>query len=59
MASLFKTPKPVVPKTPEAPTVDDAAVMAARKRAIAAQAARSGRASTMLTPPGGADKLGG
>ena len=40
------------------PTVDDAAMQAAKKRSIVAQMQRQGRASTILTADAG-DKMGG
>lgn len=55
-------PAPVTPKV-EAPTVmptpDDQAVTAAKKKSIAAQLQRQGRASTILSQTGNADALGG
>lgn len=42
-------PAPVVAKPTAMPTPDDAAVAAAKKRSIAAQIQRQGRASTILT----------
>lgn len=65
---LFTKPKetpapaaPVIPPPPVMPTPDDKAVEAAKRRSIAAQIARRGRQSTMLTDPvtGGSDTLGG
>jgi hypothetical protein len=60
MTSLFSTPKPP-PLTPPAvmPTADDADVLAAKRRALAAQTQRSGRASTILSDNGTTDRLGG
>lgn len=45
------------PVAPVMPVADDAAVQAARRRSIAAQQMRSGRASTILT--NNSDTLGG
>jgi len=63
MASLFKTPKaPVVKEQAVMPTVDDSAVAAQKKRALASLALRSGRQSTMIrdnTSSGTATTLGG
>ncbi len=58
---------PAVEAPPTMPTPDDKAVEAARKRSIAAQVARRGRQSTILSQNddavggaiSGADKLGG
>lgn len=41
------------------PTPDDKAVQAAKKKSIAAQLQRQGRASTILSQTGNADALGG
>ena len=62
VASLFgggnDTPAPPSPTAPTVmPTPDDQAVQAAKKRSIAAQVARRGRASTILSDTG-AEKLG-
>jgi len=51
-------PAPAVPAPAVMPTPDDEAVKAAKRKSIAMQMSRSGRDSTILTPPGG-DKLGG
>lgn len=64
MGGLFSTPKAPTPApTPVMPTVDDAAVQAQRKRAIAAQNLKQGRQSTFLSKAGGgqggATTLGG
>ena len=52
MSSMFKSP-PKPQKPPLLP--DEKALAAAKKRSIAAQSARSGRASTMLSDT---DRLG-
>lgn len=54
-------PAPAIPPPTPMPVPDDAAVAAAKKRSIAAQLQRRGRASTILTDPvtGGSDALGG
>lgn len=52
--SAIPEDKPEAPKqgaAPTMPTPDDAAIRAARKRRIAAQSMRRGRASTILTGP--------
>lgn len=59
-ALLPKTPKadaPAVTPPPIMPTPDDAAMVAARKRSLAEQISRRGRASTILTNDN-AEKLG-
>ena len=63
-ADLFKkgkkalTPQlPEIPKPITMPTIDDAAVQAAKRRSILEQISRRGRASTILTSQ--TDKLGG
>ena len=48
----------VTPPTPM-PTPDDAAIKAAKRRSIADQQRRQGRASTILTDTGTTDALGG
>lgn len=57
-----KAPAPPVLEAPKAlPTMDTAAVAEAKRKAIAAQQARGGRASTFLSTPsatGTTDKLG-
>lgn len=64
MGGLFskpKLPKTVVneaKKTPP-PMVDDAAIAAAKRKSMAAQAQRSGRASTILTDITSGGTLGG
>lgn len=68
--SLFgsEKPTPTPAPTPVAPTVepptpmptpDDKTVAAAKKKSIAAQLQRQGRASTILSQTGNADALGG
>lgn len=62
MTSLFSTPKaPPIPPPAVMPTPDDAAVMAAKKKAKTAAQTRTGRQSTILTDYGvaGGSKLGG
>ncbi len=54
MASMFSKPKMPKPKTQLLP--DEAAIEAARKKSIAKQQSRSGRASTLLSDP---ERLGG
>ena len=51
-------PPPTVEPVPEMPTPDDAQAKAAKRRSIAAQMARRGRASTILTDTT-TEKLGG
>ncbi len=60
-SQLTKTSAPEVKPPPVMPTPDDAAVRSAQRRSIAAQLARRGRQSTILTDPlgGGDSKLGG
>lgn len=62
----MKPPKVNVPPPPPPPAPmpepDDAAIMDAKRRSLAAQQSRSGRASTILTGLGGAGgetRLGG
>ena len=61
MPGLTGVKKPAAPApVPTMPTPDDLEVQKAKKRSLAEQAARSGRASTILTDyAGGTDKLGG
>lgn len=62
MGGLFSKPKlpkavtETAKKTPP-PMVDDTALAAAKRKSMAAQSARGGRQSTILTDMG--DKLGG
>ena len=52
-------PAPIVEPPKPMPTVDSAAVLAAKKKSIAAVQQRGGRASTILTDTGaGSDTLG-
>lgn len=53
------TPTPTSTGPVVMPLADDAKVLAARKKAAAAQMSRGGRTSTMLTSDTGSDKLGG
>lgn len=53
------TAPPPIPAPAVAPTMDDAAIQDAKKRQMAENAARSGRASTILSDSSGSDKLGG
>lgn len=61
---LFKPPPKIAPPAPAAapavmPTADDAAVQAAKRKSLAASAARSGRLSTILSDSSTSnDKLG-
>lgn len=59
--SIPTIPAPVIPKPPVMPTLDDQQAMDARRRAIAEQVMRQGRASTILTPQNvnASGKLGG
>jgi hypothetical protein len=62
MGGILSTPKaPVIPPPAVMPTPDDAAVMAAKKKANVAARTRTGRQSTILTDYGvaGGNKLGG
>lgn len=53
-------PPPPIPAPAPMPTIDDAAVQAAKKRALLASQSTTGRASTILSSGQGAsDKLGG
>lgn len=53
MAGIFSTPKqPSIPKPTAIPDENDAAILAAKKKARAASAAASGRQSTILTDYG-------
>lgn len=52
MAQLANRKEPVIPEA------DDAATRAARRRSIAAQLRRRGRASTILTQDSASDTLG-
>jgi hypothetical protein len=55
MSGLFSSPKPaavevpVIPEPTVMPLADDAAAEAARKKSLAAQQKRGGRASTILS----------
>lgn len=48
-AAPLEVPAPVAEAPARAPSVDDAQVALARKRSIASQVSRRGRASTILT----------
>ena len=56
---LFRPKAPSIPAPVVMPTANDADVLAARKQAMAQQAALSGRASTILSQQNQSDKLGG
>ena len=59
-AAAAATPvAPTVEPPPVMPTPDDQTVQAAKKKSIAAQLQRQGRASTILSQTGNADALGG
>lgn len=62
MSGLFSTPKaPVIPPPAPMPTPDDAAILAAKKKTVAAARLRTGRSSTILTDYGTpkSDRFGG
>lgn len=53
------TPPPAPPPPAVMPTPDDAAIQAAKKKQLAADMARSGRQSTIMSDTTNEDKLGG